>query len=66
MAAKKQGFEGIDRSSRAKDNREKEQRRKPWAPPSMLEAPPAPEGYKHRWIRKRFVVLTTARTFLHV
>ena len=51
MATKKVGFEGIDRSPRAKDSREKEQRRKPWAPPSMLEAPPAPEGYKHRWIR---------------
>ena len=24
---------------------------KPWAPPSMLDAPPAPDGYKHRWIR---------------
>ena len=51
MTAKKQGFEGIDRAPRAKDSREKEQRRKPWAPPSMLDAPPAPEGYKHRWIR---------------
>ena len=47
----KKGFEGINRSSRAKDSREKEQRRKPWAPPSMLDAPPAPEGFKHRWIR---------------
>ena len=26
-------------------------RRKPWAPPSMLDAPPAPDGFKHRWIR---------------
>ena len=51
MTDKKLGFEGIDRSSRAKDSRGKEQRRKPWAPPSMLDAPPAPEGYKHRWIR---------------
>ena len=47
----KKGFEGINRSSRAKDSREKEHRRKPWAPPSMLDAPPAPEGFKHRWIR---------------
>ena len=43
--------EGIDRSSRASKTREKETRRKPWAPPSMLDAPPAPDGYKHRWIR---------------
>ena len=42
---------GIDRSSRASKTREKETRRKPWAPPSMLDAPPAPDGYKHRWIR---------------
>tara|TARA_R100000951_G_scaffold39893_1_gene33671 strand:- start:1659 stop:2144 length:486 start_codon:yes stop_codon:yes gene_type:complete len=51
MTTKKQGFEGIDRSSRATDKRGKDQRRKPWAPPSMLDAPPAPEGYRHRWIR---------------
>ena len=42
---------GVDRSSRASKTREKEARRKPWAPPSMLDAPPAPDGYKHRWIR---------------
>ena len=39
----------IDKASRV--SREKEVRRKPWAPPSRLDAPPAPEGYKHRWIR---------------
>lgn len=39
----------IDRAPRA--TREKETRRKPWAPPSRLDAPPAPAGYKHRWIR---------------
>ena len=45
-------FEGtVKRTSRAKDTREKSARRKPWAPPSMLDAPPAPDGFKHRWIR---------------
>ena len=44
-------FEGIDRSPRAKKTREETAQRKPWAPPTMLDAPPAPEGYKHRWIR---------------
>jgi hypothetical protein len=39
----------IDRAPRA--TREKEARRKPWAPPSRLDAPPAPEGFQHRWIR---------------
>ena len=49
---KKQGFEGINRSSRENSIAGKpEARRKPWAPPSMLDAPPAPEGFKHRWIR---------------
>ena len=44
-------FEGIDRSPRAKKTRGETAQRKPWAPPTMLDAPPAPEGYKHRWIR---------------
>ena len=39
----------IDRAPRA--SREKEARRKPWAPPSRLDAPPAPAGFQHRWIR---------------
>ena len=41
----------VDRASRANQTREKQAVRKPWAPPSMLDAPPAPEGFKHRWIR---------------
>ena len=39
------------RTPRANQTREKMAARKPWAPPSMLDAPPAPDGYKHRWIR---------------
>jgi hypothetical protein len=39
----------IDRASRT--TREKEARRKPWTPPSRLDAPPAPKGFQHRWIR---------------
>lgn len=41
----------INRASRANTTREKTAVRKPWAPPSMLDAPPAPDGFKHRWIR---------------
>ena len=41
----------VKRTSRAETTREKSVRRKPWAPPSMLDAPPAPDGYIHRWIR---------------
>jgi hypothetical protein len=39
------------RAPRETQTREKTARRKPWAPPSQLEAPPAPDGYHHRWIR---------------
>ena len=41
----------IDRTPHANQTREKTAARKPWAPPSMLDAPPAPDGFKHRWIR---------------
>ncbi len=44
-------YAGVDRAPRANKTRDKEAARRPWAPPSMLDAPPAPEGYKHRWIR---------------
>ena len=40
-----------DRNSRSAETRASQTRRTPWAPPSMLEAPPAPDGFKHRWIR---------------
>jgi len=45
------GSSAVTRTSRANQTREKKAIRKPWAPPSMLDAPPAPEGFKHRWIR---------------
>ena len=44
-------LKAIQRTSRAKTTRNAATRRKPWRPPSMLDAPPAPEGFKHRWIR---------------
>ena len=49
MDSKKEN--SIERSPRANNTREKTAQRKPWAPPSMLEAPPAPDGFKLRWIR---------------
>jgi hypothetical protein len=39
------------RQPRSTQTREKDSRRKPWAPPSRLDAPKAPDGYTHRWIR---------------
>ncbi len=41
--------------SRESETREKVSRRKPWAPPTSLDAPPAPSGFKHRWIRAEVV-----------
>ena len=45
------GSSAVNRTSRANQTREKKAARKPWAPPSILDAPPAPDGFKHRWIR---------------
>ena len=39
------------RAPRNTETREATARRKPWAPPSRLDSPKAPEGYVHRWIR---------------
>jgi hypothetical protein len=39
------------RQTRTEVTRTKDARRTPWKPPSTLDAPPAPEGFKHRWIR---------------
>ena len=36
--------------SRASQTKVKQQK-KVWTPPSSLDAPPAPDGYHHRWIR---------------
>ena len=44
-------IDAIKKTSRAKSTRESTARRKPWSPKSNLDAPDAPEGYKHRWIR---------------
>ena len=34
---------------------ERVERKKSWTPPSSLDAPPAPQGFKHRWIRTESV-----------
>ena len=39
------------RTSRASQTREKTSQKKVWSPPSSLDAPPAPAGFTHRWIR---------------
>ena len=40
-----------DTTSRASSTRSKTERPKVWTPPSSLDAPPAPDGFRHRWIR---------------
>ena len=39
------------RTSHASQTRDKVKRPTTWTPPSSLDAPPAPDGYHHRWIR---------------
>ena len=39
------------KTSRASQTRDKVKKPTTWTPPSSLDAPPAPEGYRHRWIR---------------
>jgi len=43
------------KTPRASETRSKEDRPKVWTPPSSLDAPPAPTGYRHRWIRAESV-----------
>ena len=42
-------------TSRASQTRSKSERPKVWVPPSSLDAPPAPEGFRYRWIRAESV-----------
>ena len=39
------------KASRASQTRAKDTRPQTWTPPSSLDAPPAPDGFRHRWIR---------------
>ena len=42
----------VDRTNRETVTREKTERITQWKAPTTLEAPEAPIGYKHRWIRE--------------
>ena len=44
-----------NKTSRANQTRSKTERPKVYKPPSSLDAPPAPDGYRHRWIRAESV-----------
>ena len=42
-------------TSRAIQTRSTSERPKVWVPPSSLDAPPAPDGFRYRWIRAEVV-----------
>ena len=44
-----------EKTSRAAVTRSKTERPKVYKPPSSLDAPPAPDGFRHRWIRAESV-----------
>ena len=44
-----------NKTSRASQTRSKSERPKVWVPPSSLDAPPAPDGFRYRWIRAESV-----------
>ena len=39
------------KTSHASQTRDKVKKPTTWTPPSSLDAPPAPDGFRHRWIR---------------
>jgi hypothetical protein len=41
----------VNKTPRNANLRESTTRPTEWRPPNNLEAPPAPDGYKHRWLR---------------
>ena len=49
------------RTPRASQTREKQSKPKVWTPPSSLDAPPAPNGFRHRWVRAESVGFTDTK-----
>ena len=48
-------MENEKNKSRASQTRSKSERPKVWVHPSALDAPPAPDGFRYRWIRAEVV-----------
>ena len=44
----------VDKTPRSEEIRAKKEKPKFYKPPSALDAPPPPEGFRHRWIRSEF------------
>jgi len=51
------------KTSRASQTRAKTAQKVVWTPPSSLDAPPAPAGFHHRWIRPKLWALMIQRTW---
>ena len=49
------------KTSRAAETRSKTERPKVYKPPSSLDAPPAPDGFRHRWIRAESLGFTDSK-----
>ena len=49
------------KTSRASQTRDKIEVKKVWTPPNSLDAPPAPTGYRHQWIRAEILGASDAK-----
>ena len=49
------------KTSRASQTRDKIESVKVWTPPNSLDAPPAPTGYRHQWIRAEILGTNDAK-----
>ncbi len=49
------------KTSRASQTRDKIEVKKVWTPPNSLDAPPAPTGYRHQWIRSEILGTSDAK-----
>ena len=49
------------KTSRASQTRAKAESKKVWSPPNSLDAPPAPTGYRHQWIRSELLGASDAK-----
>ena len=52
------------KTPRASQSRVSEKRPTTWTPPSSLDAPPAPDGFRHRWIRTEVLGMDDAKNML--
>ncbi len=49
------------KTSRASQTRQNIESKKVWTPPNSLDAPPAPTGYRHQWIRAEILGQSDAK-----